>query len=129
MKNQYLLDTHALIWFLEGDNQLSAKSKEIISDADNDLFVSVASLWEMSIKMSIGKLTLSQPLEDIIKRLPLEFIQILPINIPAVLGIQSLLFHHKDPFDRILIAQTLTENLSIISIESIFDSYGVDRIW
>ena len=128
MKN-YLLDTHALIWFLEGDSQLSATAKNIILDTDNQLFVSVASLWEMAIKMSISKLTLTQSLETIIERLPLEYIEILPLEISHVLAIQNLSFHHKDPFDRILIAQTATENFTIISIETIFDQYGVKRVW
>ena len=126
---KYLLDTHALIWFLEGDNQLSNKAKNIILDTDNQLFVSIASLWEMAIKISIGKLNLTQSLELIIERLPIEFIEILPIETPSILASQNLPFHHKDPFDRILIAQTLTENLSIVSIETIFDGYGVERIW
>jgi PIN domain nuclease of toxin-antitoxin system len=118
-----------LIWFLEGDSQLSKKAKKYIQDTDNQLFVSIASLWEMAIKMSIGKLDLSQSLEKIIERLPLEFIKILPIDVFSVLQIQTLPFHHKDPFDRIIIAQTLTENLTIISIETIFDDYDVKRIW
>ncbi len=126
---QFLLDTHALIWFLEGDSQLSTSAKNIILDTDNELFVSVASLWEMAIKISIGKLTLNQPLEQVIQRLPSQYITILPIEIPHVLSIKTLPFYHKDPFDRILIAQSLTENFSIISIETIFDQYSVKREW
>ncbi len=126
---KYLIDTHALIWFLEGDLQLSKKAKNIILNTDNQLFISSASLWEMAIKMSIGKLKMSLLLEKIIDRLTLEEIEILPIGISAILAIQNLPFHHKDPFDRILIAQTLTENMTIISIENIFDNYGVKRIW
>jgi PIN domain nuclease of toxin-antitoxin system len=126
---KYLLDTHTLIWFLEGDSQISPLAKSLVLDIDNQLFVSMASLWEMAIKTSIGKLTLTQPLEEIIKRLPLEFMELLPIEVPHVLAIQNLPFHHKDPFDRILIAQTITENIEIISIETIFDQYGIKRVW
>lgn len=126
---KYLLDTHTLIWFLEGDSQISPLAKSLVLDTDNQLFVSMASLWEMAIKTSIGKLTLTQPLEEIIKRLPLEFMELLPIEVPHILAIQNLPFHHKDPFDRILIAQTITENIEIISIETIFDQYGVKRCW
>jgi PIN domain nuclease of toxin-antitoxin system len=126
---KYLLDTHTLIWFLEGDSQISPLAKSLVLDTDNQLFVSMASLWEMAIKTSIGKLTLTQPLEEIIKRLPLEFMELLPIEVPHVLAIQNLPFHHKDPFDRILIAQTITENIEIISIETIFDQYGIKRVW
>ena len=128
MKN-FLLDTHALIWFLEGDAQLSSTAKTIILDTDNRLLVSVASLWEMAIKMSIGKLTLTQSVEQIIARLPVEFIELLSIEVPHILAIQQLPFYHKDPFDRLLIAQTKTENLTIISNETIFDQYDIKRIW
>ena len=126
---KYLLDTHTLIWFLEGDSQISPLAKSLVLDTGNQLFVSMASIWEMAIKTSIGKLTLTQPLEQIIKRLPLEFMELLPIEVSHLLAIQNLPFHHKDPFDRILIAQTLTENIGIISIETIFDQYAVKRIW
>ena len=128
MKN-FLLDTHALIWFLEGDAQLSLTAKTIILDTDNRLCVSVASLWEMAIKMSIGKLTLTQSVEQIIARLPVEFIELLSIEVPHILAIQQLPLHHKDPFDRLLIAQTKAENLTIISNEAIFDQYAIKRIW
>ena len=126
---KYLLDTHTLIWFLEGDSQISAVAKELVLDTDNQLFVSIASLWEMAIKTSIGKLTLTQSLEQITLRLPLEFIKLLPIEIPHILALQGLPFYHKDPFDRLLIVQTMIEDMTIISIESIFDQYGVKRIW
>lgn len=126
---QYLLDTHALIWFLEGDTQLSETAKSIILDTNNQMSISLASLWEMAIKMSIGKLTLTQSIEQIVQRLPLEFINILPIEVPHVLAIQNLHFHHKDPFDRILIAQSLVEDFTIVSIETIFDQYLVKRAW
>lgn len=78
---KYLLDIHTLIWFLEGDSQISAVAKELVLDTDNQLFVSIISLWEMAIKMSIGKLTLTQSLEQITLRLPLKFIELLPIEI------------------------------------------------
>ena len=126
---KFLLDTHALIWFLEGDIQLSSTAKTLILDTNNQLFVSVASLWEMAIKMSIGKLTLAHSIEQIIARLPLEFIELLPIEVPHILAIQKLPFHHKDPFDRLLIAQTEAEALTIISNETLFDQYAVKRIW
>ena len=126
---KFLLDTHALIWFLEGDIQLSSTAKTLILDTNNQLFVSVASLWEMAIKMSIGKLTLTNSIEQIIARLPLEFIELLPIEVPHILAIQKLPFHHKDPFDRLLIAQTEAEALTIISNETLFDQYAVKGIW
>jgi PIN domain nuclease of toxin-antitoxin system len=126
---KYLLDTHALIWFLEGDSQLSSKAKNIIVSTDNQILISIASLWEMAIKMSIGKLNLSQNLELIIQRLEEEYIEILPIEVEHILKIQTLEFHHKDPFDRIIIAQSLIEGTTLVSIEDIFDNYKVQRLW
>jgi PIN domain nuclease of toxin-antitoxin system len=127
--NRYLLDTHALIWFLEGDDQLSKKAKQIMENSENELFVSAVSLWEMAIKISIKKLNLTQPLDNIIENLTHESIHILPIDIPSILEIQNLPFYHKDPFDRLLIAQALLDNYVIISIETIFDDYNVKRAW
>ena len=83
----------------------------------------------MTIKMSIGKLTLTYSIEQIIARLPLEFIELLPIEVPHILAIQKLPFHHKDPFDRLLIAQTEAEALTITSNETLFDQNAVKGIW
>ncbi len=120
-----LLDTHILIWFLEGNKLLSKSRRQIISNPQNDVFVSIASLWETAIKISVGKLTLKQPLADVVKQIVVQDIEILPIMPEHTLQVSTLPFHHRDPFDRLIIAQAQIENLMIISDDSNFGSYGV----
>ncbi len=120
-----LLDTHILIWFLEGSKLLSKSRRQIISNPQNDVFVSIASLWETAIKISVGKLTLKQPLANVIKQIIVQDIEILPIMPEHTLQVSTLPFHHRDPFDRLIIAQAQIENLMIISDDSNFGSYGI----
>ncbi len=122
---QLLIDTHILIWFLEGNNLLANSRRQIISDSQNEVFVSIASLWEMAIKISVGKLTLAKPLGDVIKQISIENIGILPILPEHTLRVSTLPFHHRDPFDRIIIAQSQVENLSIMTDDGAFNDYGV----
>jgi len=126
---KYLLDTHALIWFLEGDERLSITARSIICNDDADIYVSIVSLWEMAIKISLGKLELSQSLEQIFVKLPQQAITILAVQPSHVLTLLSLPFEHRDPFDRLLIAQSLRENMQLISNEVLFLRYGADRVW
>lgn len=126
---KYLLDTHALIWCLEADNQLSVTAQGIISDDNTDIYVSIVSLWEMAIKISLGKLQLSQQLEHIINSLDRHNVTLLPVQPAHVLGVLNLSFEHRDPFDRLLIAQALVEDMKIITNEALFLRYGVDRVW
>lgn len=125
----YLLDTHSLIWFFEGNSKLPDSARQIICTPENIIYLSVASLWEMAIKISIGKLTLSQPLEKVIERLPEESISLLDISPKQILQVLTLPLHHRDPFDRMLIAQALSEDLTLIGNEEMFDLYGVKRVW
>ncbi len=125
----YLLDTHALIWFLEGDECLSAKAKEIISDDNAEIRVSIVSLWEMAIKISLGKLQLSQSLRQVIETVEKLNIALLSVKTSHLLGLLDLPFEHRDPFDRLLISQALVENHKLISNETMFLQYGVDRVW
>jgi len=122
---QLLIDTHILIWFLEGNNLLSKSRRQIIANPNNDVFVSIASLWEMAIKISIGKLTLAKPLADVIKQIVVENIEVLAISPEHTLQVSTLPFHHRDPFDRIIIAQSQVENLPIITDDDTFSNYGV----
>lgn len=122
---KYLIDTHILIWFLEGNVSLSKRAKNIIIDTDNQLFVSIASLWEMTIKMSIGKLKLSKTLPEIIAQMESDGINTLSIEEEHLLTLLALPFHHNDPFDRLLIAQAQTENLVLITDDSKFNSYNI----
>ena len=124
-----LLDTHTFIWFVENDESLPASLKTQIEDTDNEIFISIVSLWEIAIKTSLGKLEMAIDLPSIINKIEENGFVILPIFPEHTVCVASLPFHHKDPFDRILIAQTMIEKLTIISKDGIFNSYGVDWIW
>ena len=122
---QLLIDAHILIWFLEGNKLLPKLRRQIIANPQNDIFVSIASLWEIAIKISIGKLTLAKPLADIIKQITIENIEILSIVPEHTLQVSALPFHHRDPFDRIIIAQSQVENLPTMTDDGEFGNYGV----
>lgn len=120
-----IIDTHILIWFLEGNPTLSKSRRQFIAAAQNEIFVSIASLWEIAVKISIGKLALAKPISDVIKQITAENIEILPISTDHILKVSSLPFHHRDPFDRIIIAQSQIENLPIIKGDTDFANYNV----
>ncbi len=124
-----LLDTQALLWWFGDDASLSAKAKRAISSADNEILVSAASVWEISIKNKSGKLEAQELLDGLERELSDAGFVALPISHQHALRAGSLVTHHKDPFDRMLIAQAQTENLPLISNDSIFDRYGIRRIW
>jgi PIN domain nuclease of toxin-antitoxin system len=126
----YLLDTHAILWFLSGDERISTKSQKVISDPKNRCFISVASLWEMAIKMKIGKLDLAFDLKELATHLSKNNIEILPIAFEHILETMDLEDHHRDPFDRIIIAQAKSERLTIISKDENFPKYAhIKLIW
>lgn len=124
-----LLDTHAFIWFVENDANLPVKLRNQIEDTDNEIFISIVSLWEIAIKTSLGKLEMAIDLPTIINKIEENGFVILPIFPEHTVYVSSLHFHHRDPFDRMLIAQTIIEKLKIISKDGVFDSYGVDWLW
>lgn len=124
-----LLDTHTLIWFIEGDSQLSEKAKTSIEKNEEINFLSIASLWEIAIKISIGKLELKTPFSKISEQLQNNGFQILPIAFEDTLRVSDLPFHHRDPFDRIIISQCFNNNLSLISKDKVFKEYGINLIW
>ena len=130
---QILLDTHALIWFLENNPSLSKRAKTIIEDPDNEIFVSIVSFYEMSIKLTIGKLTLPDSLEDTITKAINNNIQIHELNRHHIVQYQEipLISDHKDPFDRMIIATAIHEHLDIISVDENFTKYEsfVNIIW
>ncbi len=124
-----LLDTHTFLWFINDSPQLSADAKNLL-ESEVDLLLSVASLWEIAIKASLGKLTLPDTYDKFIpQQLTLNEIEILPISVAHLALVTTLPFHHRDPFDRLLIAQAMVEQISIVSIDIVFDSYTVNRIW
>jgi len=123
-----LIDTHILIWFLEGNNLLSKPRRQKIADSNNDVFVSITSLWEIAIKISIGKLTLNKPLADVIKQIAAQDIEILPVLAEHTLRVSTLPFYHRDPFDRIIISQAQIENLPVMTDDHEFSNYGIKII-
>lgn len=125
---QVLIDTHILIWFLEGNSLLSNQRQKILTDSQNEVFISIASLWELAVKLSIGKITLSKSLLQIIQQIDTENIEILPILPQHVLEVEKLTFHHRDPFDRIIIAQAKFDGLNLMSEDVEFSKYSVKMI-
>ncbi len=124
-----LLDTHAFLWFVSGDVSLSIDSRKRITDLQNRCYVSVASFWEISIKLSLGKLELSITPEELIAQVGINGFELLPVTPEHTLRLMALPMHHKDPFDRMLIAQATTENMTILSRDSHFVSYPVAVLW
>ena len=123
-----LIDTHILIWFLEGNSELTARQKSLIVSSDNEIFASIASLWEIAIKVDLGKLTLANPLVDVIAGLKSENIDILSITPTHTLQVSTLPLYHRDPFDRMIIAQAQVEFLDVISSDDAFADYGLNLI-
>ena len=126
---RYLLDTHALIWHLEDDARLSTVSKSVIENEQNEIFATIASFWEMVIKISLGKLNLKMPLDDMFEKLESMEIAIINIQASHVRNVQNLPHHHRDPFDRMIIAQADAEKCTIISIDNAFDAYSTPVLW
>ncbi len=128
---QYLLDTHALIWFLDGNTELSAKARTTIEDVNNAISVSIASLWEIAIKVSIGKLELTQfpSTSDIFPILIKNRITIIGIAQEVMPIIEKLPLHHRDPFDRLIIAQASLGDTTIITRDEKFKDYEIKLLW
>jgi PIN domain nuclease of toxin-antitoxin system len=125
-----LLDTHALLWWLEGNPRLSAAAQTAISDLGNTILVSAASAWEITTKHRIGKLPGAAIVaHDLPGCLASQGFEALPITLGDGARAGSLGGAHRDPFDRMLIAQALTHDLTLASVETVFDGYGVKRLW
>ena len=125
-----ILDTQVLIWWANDVSNISDRVQNIIFDVDNDLWVSLASIWEIQIKVSLGKLSLPRPLPDVIAAQVKENqLKIMQIELSHIYTLDLLPSHHRDPFDRIIIAQAMDEKISIASIDKAFDAYSIERIW
>lgn len=124
-----LFDTHTFIWWDSDPSKLSGRVLELLINKDNIRLLSVVSLWEIQIKHQLGKLTLNKALGEIIAIQQKNYIGILPITIAHILALDSLPIHHKDPFDRLLIAQANIENAVLISCDSVFSNYSVKVEW
>jgi len=125
-----LLDTHAFIWWATEPEKLSLEARTQCEDANNNLLLSLASIWEMQIKLQLGKLKLDEPLRTFVEyQQEADDLRILPITIEHVFALDNLPLHHKDPFDRIIIAQANADELFVVSKDEIFSAYPVKLIW
>jgi PIN domain nuclease of toxin-antitoxin system len=125
-----LLDTHAFLWFVLADSQLSPLASELIADPQNDIQLSPASYWEIAIKIRIGKYSLPLPYDQFIEsQILLNSFSILHIEPRHTSLLTTLPLHHKDPFDRLLVAQSLVEKIPVLSGDEAMDAYGVVRLW
>jgi len=121
-----LLDTHIFIWWADQPEKLSPAALSALEDEDNELVLSVASVWEMQIKIQLGKLKLSLPLKELVKnQQETNDLMVSPVALTHVLALDALPFHHKDPFDRLLIAQSISDGLTVVTADSQFSAYSV----
>ena len=127
---QYLLDTHTLLWFIGGDEELSDTAKFAIIDIDAIKYVSIASLWEVAIKVNLGKLTLDMDYAELGEQITINGFEILPITFDHTNALVNLELHHRDPFDRIIIAQALNDKLTVVGKDSNFSKYSnLQLVW
>lgn len=124
--NRLLVDTHVVLWWLDDSDALSPGAREILADPTRELLVSTASLWEIGIKCSLGKLEVAADLPTTIAG---EGFTWLPVTAAHAWAVRGLRMHHRDPFDRLLIAQSLVEGIPVVTADSRFSAYGVDARW
>ena len=125
-----LLDTHTLLWLVENNPKLSVTAVNLLVDPGNDLLLSPATYWELAIKVSIGRYRLADRLSDYIEEaIRLYGLTILPITVAHAEAVVNLPHHHKDPFDRMLIAQSIVEDVALVSSDEALDAYSVTRLW
>lgn len=130
MSTRALLDTHAFIWFISGSEKLSRDARALIETRENRIFISAASLWEIAIKHGLGKLALDRPFDELIpEQLHRQQIETLQIELSHLSELMPLPLHHRDPFDRLIVAQAKAERLPIISVDGALDAYDIQRIW
>jgi PIN domain nuclease of toxin-antitoxin system len=125
-----LLDTHALLWFVLNDPRLTATARAAIVDPANDVLVSPATYWEIAIKISTQKYSISEPYETFMNRaIQGNNLEILPIEPRHTAPLTTLPYHHRDPFDWFLIAQAIVEGVPVVGADSVFDLYPIQRMW
>lgn len=124
-----LLDTHTFLWASESPEKLSQTARDVLTDADNAFFLSIASVWEMQIKVGLGKLTVSRPLHEAVDRAIDDGLQVLPAELGHIYAVGQLAAHHNDPFDRLIIAQALHEGFTIVTRDKVFPLYAVPLLW
>lgn len=127
-----LLDTHTFLWW-DADKKagrLSSKAFDSLSDSSNTLVVSLATIWEIQIKVQLGKLTLAAPLANILKQQQqINAVELFPVSVPHILALDLLPHHHRDPFDRILVAQAKVENMLLVTKDPVFIQYPISTLW
>lgn len=124
------MDTHALLWITSDSSKLPIKCKSLYLEQSNEIYISKASVWEMAIKISLNKLKITNSLEKFVEdHVIANGIKIFDITLEHIYKIESLPFYHRDPFDRLIISQSITEAIPIISTDNSFDMYSVERIW
>jgi PIN domain nuclease of toxin-antitoxin system len=125
-----LLDTHAFLWFIQGSQNLSETARNLIEDQENQKLLSIASLWEISIKVSIGKLDVGMTIAQLLSREVYgNGFEVLAIQASHLDELTRLVFHHKDPFDRLIIAQALAERMPLVTRDEAFGHYAVSLLW
>ncbi len=125
-----LLDTHTTIWFFQDDPRLSPSAKSLIEDPANRKLISIATCWEIAIKVGLGKLNLGEPTRSYLERaISGTNFEMLPISLEHATAVEGLPQHHKDPFDRLLIAQAIVEGIPIVGADQAFDDYPIRRLW
>ena len=125
-----LLDTHTFLWWVDDAPELSKAARKAIADINNECYLSVASCWEMSMKSSLGKLRLAKPLERFVtEQLAANSFTLLHIELRHTATVEKLPFHHRDPFDRLLIGQAMTEKMTLVTMDGAFADYGIKSLW
>jgi PIN domain nuclease of toxin-antitoxin system len=124
-----LIDTHAFLWFVAGDRQLSRSARRAIEHNEGGWWLSAASVWELSIKWSLGRLTLPAPLDEYIAEKVRQGLQILSVEWAHAAAVERLPFHHRDPFDRLIVAQAQIERFTVVTRNPMFARYGVTVVW
>ena len=125
-----LLDTHAFLWWIEGTRAVGRRARAAVSNPDNEVLISIASCWELAIKLSLGKLRLTQNFDRFIpEQIALNGFSLLDVEFRHVVRVADLPFRHRDPFDRLLVAQALEDELAVVSADRVFRKYGVTVVW
>lgn len=125
-----LLDSHVFLWAAHDESMLSNAARSVIADENAEVYLSAASVWELSIKVSLGRLILNSPLEDILRNQEeVNGVLLLPVLPLHALKVQDLESHHRDPFDTMLVAQCIVEDLTLVSKDATLDAYPIRRHW
>jgi PIN domain nuclease of toxin-antitoxin system len=124
-----LVDTHAMLWFVAGDERLSPKARQAIESPGATIYISIASWWEMAIKCSLDKLQLAKPIEQFMAERVEEGFRVLSVEMRHLPALVALPFHHRDPFDRLIICQAMLERMPVCTSDSQFAAYDIERIW